>query len=182
MKQVIILAGGKGTRLKPYTTTFPKPLVPVGDYPILEVIVRQLSHFGFTDIKISTGHLAALIEAYFGGGERWGVKIEYLREDVPLNTAGALKLLRNSDDHFLVINGDVLSNLNYRELFDAHVNKGAKATIAVTTREPTIDFGVIQKNDEGFLEDYLEKPVLPLSCQHGDLRVVSGLSRFYRKR
>jgi NDP-sugar pyrophosphorylase family protein len=159
LRQVVILAGGKGTRLKPYTTTFPKPLVPIGDYPILEVIIRQLAHFGFTDIKISTGHLAALIEAYFAKGERWGVDIEYLREEMPLNTAGALKQLRDSDEHFLVINGDVLSNLNYRKLFDAHVEKGVQATIAVTAREPVIDYGVIQKDDQGFLENYLEKPI-----------------------
>jgi len=157
--QAVILAGGKGTRLKPYTTTFPKPLVPIGDYPILEVIIRQLAHFGFTDIKISTGHLAALIEAYCGDGERWGVHIEYLRENAPLNTAGALKLLDACDDHFLVINGDVLSNLDYRELFDTHVAKGAMATIATTTREPKIDLGVIQIDEQGYLQDYLEKPV-----------------------
>ena len=157
--QAVILAGGQGTRLKPYTNAFPKPLVPIGDYPILEVIIRQLAYFGFTDIKISTGHLSSLIEAYCGNGERWGVEIEYLRESVPLNTAGALKLLHNSEDHFLVINGDVLSNLEYNELFDSHVKKGVKATIAITTREPKIDLGVIKMDDEGYLVDYIEKPV-----------------------
>lgn len=157
--QAIILAGGKGTRLKPYTTTFPKPLVPVGDYPIIEVIIRQLAHFGFDDITISTGHLASLIEAYCGNGDRWNVDIKYVRETKPLNTAGALKLLSRSDDHFLVINGDVLSNLDYCELFKAHIEKKAMATIATTTREPAIDLGVISMDEQGYLLDYMEKPV-----------------------
>jgi NDP-sugar pyrophosphorylase family protein len=92
--QAIILAGGKGTRLKPYTVVFPKPLVPVGDRPILDVIIRQLVRYGVERVTISTGHLAELIEAYFGDGSRWNVKMEYVREDVPLNTAGALNRRR----------------------------------------------------------------------------------------
>src|ERR1700741_3646665 len=93
-RQAVILAGGKGTRLRPFTTTLPKPLVPVGDYPIIEVVARQLKHFGFRQGVVSTGHLAELIEAYCGDGRRWGLKIRYVREDKPLNTAGALKLIR----------------------------------------------------------------------------------------
>jgi NDP-mannose synthase len=157
--QAIILAGGKGTRLKPYTMSFPKPLVPIGDYPILEIIIRQLSHFGFDKITILTGHLAELIEAYFGNGERWGVNIEYVREHVPLNTAGGLRLVENCDDHFLVMNGDILTTLNYRNLFEMHIQKGVEATIACTIRESKIDFGVIEANEYGILMDYIEKPV-----------------------
>src|SRR5687768_9901239 len=103
--QAVILAGGKGTRLKPYTTVFPKPLVPVGDYPIIEVVIRQLVKSGFDRITISTGYLAELIRAYCGNGDRWGASIEYVRELTPLNTAGALRLLENCENDLLVMNG-----------------------------------------------------------------------------
>ena len=126
--QAIILAGGKGTRLKPYTMSFPKPLVPIGRYPILEIIIRQLAFFGFKRITISTGYLAELIEAYFGRGERWGVTIEYVRERTPLNTAGALKLVHGCEDNFLVMNGDVLTTIDYGKLYALHLEKGYKAS------------------------------------------------------
>ena len=157
--QAVILAGGKGTRLKPYTLSFPKPLVPIGDYPILEIIIRQLASQGFDRITISTGHLAELIEAYFGNGERWGVHIEYVREYTPLNTAGALKLLTDYEDIFLVMNGDVLTTIDYAKLYRLHLEKGAMATIASKTRESKVDFGVLKLDDNGFLRDYIEKPV-----------------------
>jgi NDP-sugar pyrophosphorylase family protein len=157
--RAVVLAGGKGTRLKPYTISFPKPLVPIGDYPILEIIIRQLAIYDFKKITISTGHLAELIEAYFNNGIRWGVNINYVREERPLNTAGALKLLTDNDEHFLVINGDILTTLNYREMFDLHIKNRAKATIAVTKRQSKIDFGVLYFDEEGFLKEYSEKPV-----------------------
>lgn len=157
--QAIVLAGGKGTRLKPYTISFPKPLVPIGDYPILEVIIRQLAAYDFKRITISTGHLAELIEAYFDNGSRWGVNINYVREERPLNTAGALRLLSGNDDNFLVINGDVLTTLDYKKMFSLHIKNRAKATIAVKKRQSTIDFGVLYFDEFGFLKEYLEKPV-----------------------
>jgi len=165
--QAIILAGGKGTRLKPYTTSFPKPLVPIGDYPILEIIIRQIVRFGFDKVTISTGHLAELIEAYFGNGERWGVPINYVREYTPLNTAGALKLVENCEDNFLLMNGDVLTTLDYAELFAIHIKKGTKATVSVNNRESKIDFGVLKFNEQGFLQEYLEKPVYHFSVSMG---------------
>lgn len=157
--QAIILAGGKGTRLKPYTMSFPKPLVPIGRYPILEIIIRQLAFFGFKRITISTGYLAELIEAYFGRGERWGVTIEYVRERTPLNTAGALKLVQGCEDNFLVMNGDVLTTIDYGKLYALHLEKGYKATVASKVREAKIDFGVLKLDGEDFLFDYIEKPV-----------------------
>lgn len=163
----VILAGGKGTRLKPYTISFPKPLVPIGNYPILEIIIRQLAFFGFTRITISTGHLAELIEAYFGNGARWGVSIEYVREYTPLNTAGALKLVENCEDNILVMNGDVLTTIDYNKLYALHIQKGAKATVASKVRESKIDFGVLKLDGEGFLKDYIEKPVYSFSVSMG---------------
>jgi NDP-sugar pyrophosphorylase family protein len=165
--QAIILAGGKGTRLKPFTISFPKPLVPIGDYPILEIIIRQLARFGFDRITISTGHLAELIEAYFGDGRRWGVAIEYVRENTPLNTAGALKLVQKCDDNFLVMNGDILTTLDYRSFFETHLTKGAMATVANKVRDSKIDFGVLKYGEDGFLRDYVEKPVYTFSVSMG---------------
>lgn len=165
--QAVILAGGKGTRLKPYTISFPKPLVPIGDYPILEIIIRQLVQYGFDRVTISTGHLAELIEAYFGDGRRWGVQIEYVREVEPLNTAGALKLVEHCDDDFLVMNGDILTTLDYAELVAIHKAKGAKATVASKVRESKIDFGVLKYGEDGFLADYIEKPVYTFTVSMG---------------
>jgi NDP-sugar pyrophosphorylase family protein len=157
--QAVLLAGGKGTRLRPYTTSFPKPLVPIGDYPIIEVIIRQLSRAGIEEIIISTGHLAGLIEAYCGDGRRWGVRIRYVREEQPLNTAGCLKLIDGLGNNFLVMNGDLLTTLDYQWLIRQHLEKDAAATVAVHNRQSTIDFGVVQTDKEGFLDQYIEKPV-----------------------
>lgn len=165
--QAIILAGGKGTRLKPYTINFPKPLVPVGEYPILEIIIRQLAKSGFRRITISIGHLGELIEAYFGNGDRWGVNIEYVREYVPLNTAGALKLVKRCEDNFLVMNGDILTTIDYGGLYALHMEKGVKATIATKSREALIDFGVLRFDAHGFLQEYIEKPVYPFNVSTG---------------
>ncbi len=165
--QAIILAGGKGTRLKPYTTIFPKPLVPVGDFPILEIIIRQLKKYGFNEIIISTGHLAELIEAYFGKGTRWGVDIEYVREYTPLNTAGALGLIDNLDDNFLMMNGDILTTLDYSQLFNFHLEKKGVATISLHKREAKIDYGIIEMTPEFQLNNYIEKPTYHLLVSMG---------------
>ena len=127
--QAILLAGGRGTRLRPYTTVFPKPLVPVGDQPISEIVVRQLAAAGFDRIVFAVSHLAGLIEAYFGDGSKWGVRISYSLEDSPLGTAGPIGLVRDLDDEFLVMNGDVLTDLDYRALVADHRHSGAIATI-----------------------------------------------------
>ena len=156
--QAVILAGGKGTRLKPFTVSLPKPLVPVGDYPIIEIIIRQLAKQGFKEIIISTGHLAQLIQAYCGDGKRWGVAIRYVHEDKPLDTAGSLKLIDGLADNFLVMNGDILTTLDYGALVREHQAKGIAATTATTIREVKIDFGVPAVNDDGFMNGYTEKP------------------------
>ncbi len=156
--QAVILAGGKGSRLRPYTTILPKPLIPIGEFPIAEIIIRQLKFYGITDIVISTGHLAELIEAYFADGKRWGVSIRYVREDEPLGTAGALKAIPKLKDNFLVINGDTLTDLNFRSLFDFHKKRKGLATIAVKKCVTQNDFGVITFNKNLLMTDYVEKP------------------------
>lgn len=156
--QAVILAGGKGKRLMPYTAMMPKPLIPVGNFPILEIVIRQLRHYGIKDIIISTGHLAELIEAYFKNGKKWGVAIRYVREKNALGTAGAIKNIKGLENNFIVMNGDILTSLNYRKLFNFHKQRGGIATIAAAKREVFIDFGVIDTDNKHKLTDYIEKP------------------------
>jgi NDP-sugar pyrophosphorylase family protein len=161
MKRAVVLAGGLGMRLRPYTTVLPKPLMPVGDRPILDIIVRQLRRHGFERLTIVTGHLAELIEAFFGDGERYGIAIDYFREDEPLGTVGALALLDGLDEDFLVMNGDVLTDLAYGEFLDQHRASGAAASVAAHRREVQVSLGVLQFEDEGDadrLTGYIEKP------------------------
>lgn len=156
--QVVILAGGEGQRLRPYTTVLPKPLMPVDDMPILEIIIRQLQSCQLKNIVISTGYLSELIRAYFGNGTKWGVSIKYVNEKKPLGTAGALKNIRNLAEHVLVINGDVLTNLKFDKLVSFHKKSKAYATVTVTKRIVKTDYGVITASRSGDLEDYIEKP------------------------
>ena len=156
--QAVILAGGQGSRLRPYTTVLPKPLMPVGDLPIAEIIIKQLKYYGLTHIAIATGHLSGLIQAFFGDGRRWGVHIQYIFEDQPLGTAGALKLVDNLEDDFLVINGDILTDVNLKELFAFHKKKKAQATIVCKERIVKTDFGVVEIDRSEQLVDYIEKP------------------------
>lgn len=159
--RAVILAGGKGTRLAPYTVTFPKPLVPVSDMPILEIVVRQLRAAGFEQITMAVGHLAELIMAYFGDGDRWGVKIDYSREDAPLGTVAPIKLIEDLPDNFLVMNGDVLTSLSYRSLYDAHITSGAELTIACHRLNVQIDYGLIEFDGLLQVTGYREKPTFP---------------------
>jgi len=156
--KAVILAGGKGRRLAPYTTILPKPLIPVGDKPILDLIIRQLARHGFTDITLAVGHLAELLMAYFEDGSRFGVRITYSREEEPLGTAGPLALIPGLDKRFLVMNGDVLTDLDFGAMVDAHVASGAFATIAVCPRRVEIDLGVIEHDENFCLTRYIEKP------------------------
>ena len=119
-KRAIILAGGKGTRLKPYTVVLPKPLMPIGEYPILEVVIRQLIQHKFDHVTLAVNHQAELIKAFFGDGTKWNIKIDYSMETTPLSTMGPLKLIKDLPDNFLVMNGDILSDLNYSSFLDFH--------------------------------------------------------------
>jgi NDP-sugar pyrophosphorylase family protein len=154
----VILAGGRGTRLAPYTTVLPKPLMPIGDMPILELLIRQLARRGVRDITLAVGHLASLLQAYFGDGERFGVSVAYSHEDQPLGTAGPLRLVAGLDGTFLVMNGDLLTDLDFSTMIDAHRAAGAAATVGLYRRDVTIDLGVIHTDDRGFVSEYIEKP------------------------
>jgi NDP-sugar pyrophosphorylase family protein len=170
MLRAVILAGGLGTRLQPYTTVLPKPLMPIGDRPILDIVIRQLARAGFERVTIATGYLAELIEAFFGDGSRYGLPIDYFREDQPLGTVGALSLIDGLDDDFLVMNGDVLTDLDYRAVLDFHVAGGQAATIATHTREVKISLGVMEfesEEDRTQVTGYVEKPTLSYEASMG---------------
>jgi len=157
-------------RLRPYTTVLPKPLMPVGDRPILDVIVRQLTRQGFERLTIVTGHLAELIEAFFGDGERFGIAIDYYREEEPLGTVGALSLLGGLDEDFLVMNGDVLTDLAFGEFLDQHRASGAAASIAAHRREVQVSLGVLEFDDPADgarLTGYIEKPTYDYEVSMG---------------
>jgi NDP-sugar pyrophosphorylase family protein len=156
----VILAGGKGTRLKPFTMTIPKPLLPLGDVPVLEIVLRQLAADGFTKVVLTIGHMSPLFVASFGDGSELGLEIEYVREHEPLGTAAPLRQLPNLPDDFLVMNGDLLTDLSFSGLVADHRRAGAAATIALSERKDQIDYGIVEVGDDGSFLDYKEKPVV----------------------
>ena len=158
-KRAIILAGGKGTRLKPYSISLPKPLVPIGDKPILEIIIKQLSKSGFNHITITVNHLADIIKAFFNNGERWGVKIDYSLEETSLNTMGPLSLIKDLPEDFLIMNGDVLTDLNFSEFYSFHTKNQNIFTVSTYQRIQKSEYGVIQFNkDSHKMIGFQEKP------------------------
>ena len=157
-KRAIILAGGKGTRLKPYTVTLPKSLVPVGDMPVLEIIIRQLQKHGFDHITITLNHMAEIIKAFFGDGAKWNIEIDYSVESIPLSTMGPLTIIPDLPENFLVMNGDVLTDLNYSAFYQNHVENKNNFTIASYRRIDKIDYGVLESNDQNKLIKFNEKP------------------------
>ena len=156
--QAIILAGGKGTRLKPYTTIFPKPLMPIDDKPILEIVIKQLEYSGFSDIVMAVGHLKELIQAFFNNGQKWGVNITYSMEDKPLGTVAPLKLIKDIENDFLVMNGDVLTTIDFNDFFQFHLQQDAVCTIAMYSKPVKIDLGVLEVKNINELVSYTEKP------------------------
>jgi len=166
----VILAGGKGIRLRPYTTTLPKPLVPIGDeHSIMEILLRQLAWAGFSRVTLAIGHLGELIRSYVGDGSRWGVRVDYgLPEEMPLGTMGpVLRVLDRLPEDFLVMNGDVLTDLDYSDLMRRHRESGSPLTVATFQRQERIDYGVLTTRD-GHLVDFVEKPAI-------DYRVSMGI-------
>jgi len=168
MKRAVILAGGKGVRLFPYTTLIPKPLVPMGGkYSILEIIIMQLAKAGFSHITLAVNHLSNLIMAYFGDGSKWGIRLDYSLESEPLSTIGPLTLIEDLPENFLVMNGDVLCNLDYAAFYNLHLAQKNEVTVSVNRREVHIDFGVINYNSENKLINFHEKPLYSFDVSMG---------------
>lgn len=165
--KAVVLAGGKGTRLSPYTKVLPKPLMPIGDMPILEVILRQMKFAGITDVILTVGHLSELLRAFFQDGSRLGLNITYSYEDSPLGTAGPLAFVPDLNETFLVMNGDVLSTLPLNELIQFHREQKSLATIATHHRRVKVDLGVIQWNGDACITGYIEKPTYDYSVSMG---------------
>lgn len=157
---VVILSGGRGTRLLPYTTSLPKPLMPVGDFPILEILLRQLAQQGFRNVTLAVGHLAGLIQAYFKNGQDWDIDISYSYETTPLGTAGPIARVPPSSESTLVLNGDLLTTLDFTSIVRFHRESGATATIGTKRRTEKVDFGVIEASADGEIVGFREKPSL----------------------
>lgn len=158
--RAVVLAGGKGTRLAPYTRIIPKPMMPIGDKAILEIMLYQMRRAGITDVTLTVGHMAGLMRAFFQDGSHLGLNICYSFEDHPLGTAGPLGLIEGLDQTFLVCNGDILTTLNLVDLIDFHRQNQGVATIASHIRQVHIDLGVIQMNGDHTIVGYQEKPTI----------------------
>jgi mannose-1-phosphate guanylyltransferase len=170
----VILAGGKGVRLRPYTTALPKPLVPIGEqHAILEIVMRQLAGAGFTTCTIAIGHLGHIIRAYVGNGSQWGMRVGYATEDSPLGTMGPLlTMLDRLPEHFLVMNGDILTDLDFADVLRHHSASDAPLTIATYPRRVGIDFGVLTTENKRVVA-FREKPSIDYHVSMG----VYGVSR-----
>jgi NDP-sugar pyrophosphorylase family protein len=164
--QAVILAGGKGRRLRPYTTILPKPMMPIGEKPVLGVIIDRLIENGVTRIVMTVGYLAGIIQAYFGDGKGLGVDIEYFVETQPLGTAGSLGVIADLDDEFIVTNGDVLADLSFRDLVESHRRSGCAATICSCRKDVRLTLGVLDLEDSA-VRDYIEKPVYHFDVSAG---------------
>ena len=177
-KCAVILAGGRGTRLRPYTISMPKPLVPVGEYPIMEIIIRQLATNGFRRIIIAVNHQADLIQAYFGDGSKWDVSISYSLEDKPLGTMGPLKNIKDLPENFIVTNGDVLTDLNFDAFLRQHIDRRSIFTISGYNRQNMVDYGVLHVDEFNILSGFEEKPTLNYTVSMGVYAVSSRVLKY----
>jgi NDP-sugar pyrophosphorylase family protein len=156
-KRAVVLAGGLGSRLRPYTVVLPKPLMPVGDGPILSTILSQLAACGFERVTLAVNYQAEIIQAYCGNGSRWSIDIDYSLETEPLSTIAPLCLIPDLPEHFLLMNGDVLTDVDFGALYDKHVREGRQFTVSAVVKH-TIDYGVLQVDGSNRLSGFLEKP------------------------
>lgn len=177
----MILAGGKGTRLRPFTITLPKPLVPIGDESsVLEIVIRQLAHQGFGSATLAIGHFGELIEAYVGDGTRWGLAVDYAREEDPLGTIGpVVQVVGRLPEHFLVLNGDTLTEMDYARFLDTHAASDAPITVATARREARIEFGVLDV-DDGRVIGFREKPAIDYTVAIGAYAITRRTLERYR--
>jgi ADP-glucose pyrophosphorylase len=159
-KTAVILAGGLGSRLHPYTLTIPKPLLPLGGTPIIEIVISQLANQGFDRVVITLGYMGDMIKYTLGDGGRFGLRIEYVTEDEPLGTAGSLYLIDDLPSEFLVMNGDLLTTFPYSKLLTSLSERSVEAAIASHKRTVNIDYGVLDRDSSGNLLAYTEKPKL----------------------
>jgi len=173
-KRAVILAGGKGRRLAPYTFVIPKPIVPIGTTPILEIVLRQLARFGFGHVSIALGHMSEIVRAVAGDGSRFGIEIDYHDEEQPLGTMGPLKGIANLPSTFLVMNADILTDLDFRVLWDDHRRRGGIATIGTFVKETQLGLGVLHTDSDDRVVGFEEKPIL----RH---RVSMGIYVFERE-
>jgi NDP-sugar pyrophosphorylase family protein len=167
--RAVILAGGRGTRLAPYTTVIPKPLLPVGDKPILEIIFRQLAAAGFSHVTLSLGYMSVYFRTFLAQHRSLHrlLKIDFVEEEEPTGTAGSLASIPGLSGTFLVMNGDILTNLDYRALLKAHEESGASLTIAAHQKQVKIDLGILEVGLDGCLTGYVEKPTLQYPVSMG---------------
>ncbi|MGH3141638.1 MAG: sugar phosphate nucleotidyltransferase [Gaiellales bacterium] len=180
--QAVILAGGLGRRLAPYTSVLPKPLMPVGDRAVLEIVVGQLASHGFNDIIFSVGYLSHLIRAIFDSRSDRTIEIRYVQEETPLGTAAPVRLIEGLDDTFILMNGDVLTTLDYRELLRRHREDGNVITVATIKRTVKIDYGVVHTQDGlGRVESWEEKPEIASLVSMGVYAVERSAIEFIPK-
>lgn len=156
--KAVILAGGKGRRLQPFTTTIPKPLFPIGEKPIIQIIIEQLKKNGVNEFVVSLGYLGELLEAFLGNGSKFETKISYVKEESPLGTAGAISLLPKMEDDYIFMNGDILSTIDFKNAYENHKNSGAIMTICTYDKKEKSSLGILKLNPNGDVVDYLEKP------------------------
>ena len=157
-KRAIILAGGMGTRLKPFSIALPKPLVPVGETPILEIIIKQLVSYGYNHITLAVNHMADIIKAFFGDGSKYGITIDYSLESKPLSTMGPLTLIKDLPENFLIMNGDILTDLDFGLFYDNHIKGENIFSISSYKRKQINEYGVLKINQKSYLTGFLEKP------------------------
>lgn len=166
--KAVILAGGRGTRLKPYTTVIPKPLVPVGEKAIIDILISRLVKCGVDEVTICLNHFAEIIMAYLGDGSRSGLKISYSLEEEPLGTVAPISLIENLPENFLVMNGDLLTDLDFKMLFTDHISKNALLTVSTYHRTSKIDFGVLELDETGkTVTGFREKPEYSFNVSMG---------------
>jgi len=165
--EAVILAGGKGSRLMPLTAEIPKPLVTIGNVPIVEILLTYMRKCGIRRVHIAVNHLAHLVMSALGNGDRFDIEINYSREETALSTVGPLKLIDTLPEHFIVANGDIVTDIDFYKLYDFHIRSGCSLTVATHTRKDIIDYGVLDVREDGSVIGFKEKPTVELMVSMG---------------